>query len=533
MIHQFRHGGYAQPNAGFGLEAIDVRTPFGYMFRQLVGDPAAHLPQDDLAAMRTHLKVLGTLMATQGADKGDSTVPAGYTYWGQFIDHDITANDLNGLQGNDIMNDFIPMEAQEVINRVVNRRRPALDLDSLYGDGPLGEAAHFYEDDGIKLRIGDNQPVNFVETPPPLDSNQFKRDLPRDANGVPQIGDTRNDENLVVAQFHLGWMRFHNAMVDWLAVNRGLTGADLARTAFRLTRWQYQWLVVNDYLPTVAMPEVVTDVRVNGGNFYRPSVHDPFEPFMPLEFSVAAFRFGHSMVRNVYDYNRNFGAPGLVQPTASFAQLFQFTGTGGGAAPQLPDNWIIEWDRFLVKADPNPRHKTRRFDTGLALALSAMSNEEAGVPNPTPEQTALMQHLAQRNLLRGYLFSLPTGQAVAAAMNEIALTPRELLENEQTGDAERDALAVQVNQVLQSAGFLERTPLWYYILKEADVKAGGNSLGPIGSRIVAETLIGLIRRDPTSYLHATPEWHPSQGVLLAGEPITNIMQVMRFAGVAV
>lgn len=533
MVQQFRHGGYAQPAAGFGLEAIDVRTPFGYMFRQLADDPDARLPQDAPEVVRANLEKLGELMAVQGADKGDSTVPAGYTYWGQFIDHDITANDLSTLQGNDIMDRFDPVSPQEVINRVVNRRRPALDLDSLYGDGPLGEAAHFYEADGVKLRIGDNQPVNFVETPPPLDNNRFKRDLPRDAQGKPLIGDTRNDENLVVAQFHLGWMRFHNAVVDWLAANRGLAGAALAREAFRLTRWQYQWLVVNDYLPTIAIPAVVTDVFVNGGRFYNPSTHDAFEPFMPLEFSVAAFRFGHSMVRNGYDHNRNFGDPGLVQPFASFAQMFQFTFAGGGAAPQLPDNWIIEWDRFLSKADPDPRHKARRFDTGLALALSTMTNETVNPPHLSPEQVALMQHLAKRNLLRGYLFSLPTGQAVAGAMGEAALTPQELRENEQTGDAAQDALARQVNQVLEEGGFLTRTPLWYYILKEADVKTDGNSLGPIGSRIVAETLIGLIRRDPTSYLHAPSEWHPSQGVSFAGEPITNIMQVMRFAGVAV
>lgn len=533
MTHQFRHGGYVQSDAGAGLEAIDVRTPFGYLFRQLTNDPDAHLPQDNPAAVRAQLKALGALMARQGADKGESTVPVGYTYWGQFIDHDITANDLSGLAGNDVMDEFTPMDTQEVINRVVNRRRPALDLDSLYGDGPFGEAAHFYQADGLKLNIGDNTPVNFRETPSPLDSNQFKRDLPRDAEGKPQIGDRRNDENLIVAQFHLGWMRFHNAVADWLAANRGLSGATLARETFRLTRWQYQWLVINDYLPTIAMPTIVTDVRVNGGRFYNPSTHDAFEPFMPLEFSVAAFRFGHSMVRDTYDYNRNFGDPGLVQPSASFAQLFQFTGTGGGAVPMLPDNWIIEWDRFLDKTDVDTRHKARRFDTGLALALSMMTNETVGMPNLSGEQTALMQHLAQRNLLRGYLFSLPTGQAVATAMNETLLTPQELLENEKTGDAVRDALAGEVNQLLNETGFLARTPLWYYILKEADVKADGNSLGPVGSRIIAETLIGLIRRDPSSYLHATPEWHPSQGVLLNGEPITQIMQVMRFAGVAV
>ncbi len=534
------HGGYGSiPGSGQGLEAINVRSLFGYMFPQLANDSSKRLPDghpDTVRKVEDNLKALGRAMATQGADKGNSlTVPAGYTYWGQFIDHDITANDLSPLQGADIIDDFAPMAPNVVISKVVNMRRSSLDLDSVFGDGPHGEAADFYED-GIRLRIGINDSVNFLVTPPPVDD--LNRDLPRRQDGTPVIGDARNDENLIVAQLHVGLMRFYNAVVDWLETQRGLTGIELLREAVRLARWQYQWLVVNDYLMTVAQSTVVEDVRDNGAKFFRPSVDDPFEPFMPLEFSVAAFRFGHSMIRAEYDFNRNFGKEMLApipnpKPFAPLDKMFEFTAAGGGARPRLPDNWIIEWDRFFDKQDTDQGHKARKIDTGLALPLATLRNEVPGI----------MQHLAQRNLLRGYLFSLPTGQAVAEAMGEIVLTADKLKQEIHPGPLmtqEERELAIRINELLESADFLTKTPLWYYILKEAEVRAFGNTLGPMGSRIVAETIIGFIKSDRNSYVNSEQPWEPSQGVLLPPDathpeprPIRTIMDMLRFAGVAV
>lgn len=527
------HGGYGSPTAtGQGVEAINVRTPFGYMFPQLANDHNARLPEDDPATVRKNLKALGRLMASAGADKGESqTVPAGYTYWGQFIDHDITLNDLDPLKGKDIIDDFTPMAPNEVTSKVVNLRRPILDLDSVFGDGPHGEAARFYEDDGIRLKMGENTPVGFKVTPPPDNDFKFKRDLPRREDGTPLIGDTRNDENLIVAQLHVGFMRFYNAVVEWVEKNEHLAGDALLGRAVQLTRWQYQWLVVNDYLMTVAEPSVVQDIIDHGGRFFNRAPADPFfDMFMPLEFSAAIFRFGHSMVRAEYDFNRNFGrnpgGPVLVQAQARFEQIFEFTGRGGGAVPKLPDNWIIEWDRFFNKQDPNADHFARRFDTGLALPLATMVNETKEPPHDSlvGEQKSVMEHLAMRNLLRGYLFSLPTGQAVARAIGETELTPAEIKEGN----------SGEVNSLLENAGFIDKTPLWYYILKEAEVKAHGNTLGPVGSRIVAETIIGLIRADRSSYLTAPGDWEPGKGVRLSNEqPILTIMDMLLFAGVAV
>ena len=533
--------------------AIDVQSPFDYMFPQLANDPSCRLPDGtpgEVSEVRKNLEELGRMMARQGADKGNSkTVPAGYTYWGQFIDHDITASSLKGSAGIDIIDQFNPLSPDQVVAKLFNLRRPALDLDSVFGDGPNGEALPFYEDDGIRLRIGQNVIVRagnqvLGEIPPDGQSGpgspgtDLRRDLPRNEMGVPQIPDRRNDENLIVAQLHVGFIRFYNAVVDNLAAEpRKLTGAALLNEAMRLTRWHYQWLVVNDYLMTVAQHSVVRDILTNHGRFFRRSDHDPFSDlFMPIEFSVAAFRFGHSMVRSRYDFNRNFGRPSsLLKSSAPLEDLFSFTGKGRGAVPNLPHHWIIEWDRFFNKQDNDGNHMARKFDTWLELPLSQMENETTDKPNLTEVQKSIMEHLAKRNLLRGYLFSLPTGQCVAEAMGETKLTSQQL-----------SGAGADLNALLERAGFLERTPLWYYLLKEAELtkdldaepakQACGNKLGPIGSRIVAETIIGLIRSDSSSYLNQASGFDPASGDAIKfgnGRPITTITDLLRFAGVAV
>ena len=146
------------------------------------------------------------------------------------------------------------------------------------------------------------------------------------------IADARNDENLILAQFHTAVLRFHNAVVDWLTVNEPndyngcqKSAPQLFGQAQQLTRWHYQWLVVNDFLKTIAMSGIVDSILLGGPNHYAMRNG---EAYMPLEFSVAAYRFGHTMVRAAYDHNRNFGRPGNVAPSASFDLLFAFTGNG-------------------------------------------------------------------------------------------------------------------------------------------------------------------------------------------------------------
>jgi hypothetical protein len=383
------------------------------------------------------------------------------------------------------------------------------------------------------------------------------------------IGDPRNDENLVVAQFHLGLLRFHNAVVDWLRFKdphqEARVPGELFEDARRIVRWTFQWLTVNQFLKRLLNEQVLKDVLDNGAPLYHARLRqqggtygsyvEP-EPYMPVEFSAAAYRFGHSMIRHLYDYNRNFGRktdagdPGFVIPNASLDLLFVFTGksaapfdpSGGRAQPApeaLPHNWIIEWDRFdgrspLDGSDGQPARVARKIDTQLAAALGTMLNE-GGDAGLTTKVRELLKHLARRNLRRGYQLSLPTGQALARALGmENTLTAAEL------GQGKGDA----VDQALTKGGFYDKTPLWFYILKEAEVREGGERLGELGSRIVAETFIGVLLTDPESYLSQAPDWNPSKPVPDAGGPLTfkdgdttktigTIGDLLRFAGVAV
>lgn len=557
-----------------------IGTPFDYLFSSLKNAPDSHLPGDPKKVV-ADLNALGTNMIDNAppvdADvkvRVNSTIPAVYTYWGQFIDHDLTANTDRDSKTSDITKpDLKPVPPGEVTRDLRNLRRPTLDLDSVYGNGPEfvdadSNDAGFY--DGTRFRIGKNADgagIPGVKIPP---ENDLDRDLPRigpllDANVItkdvlpdglkddpnfrtrPFIGDLRNDENLIISQFHLAFLKFHNKVVDRIEAHphdfdvwRGRGKAQRFKRARQLTRWHYQWLVVHDYLKTVCLTGIVEKILIGGPKHYKKRNN---QLFMPLEYSVAAFRFGHSMVRAGYDHNRNFGkrfdGTQPVQPFASFDDLFRFTGNGFArdgsdptkstsspfrGQPTLPFNWIIEWDRLTSKADPDESHFARKIDTRLAPPVAQMVNEGTA---PAIQDDAnkplreLLRHLARRNLVRGYLLSIPTGQSVAKEMGVLALTEEELRKNNP------DAL----NTVLEQGGFLNNTPLWYYVLKEAEVRANGNSLGELGSRIVCETIIGLLVNDRGSFLRQKGGWNPAEGVKLAnGDPIVTISDFLQFAG---
>lgn len=409
---------------------------------------------DPLDAAPQALAELAQAMLDPDDDAGDNpSIPAGFTYLGQFVDHDITL-DTTSLN-----------EAAADPQSVHNFRTPVLELDSLYGLGP-GQQPFLFERDGARFVVGATAPFRDQEDVLPSHPN----DLPRGPQGFAVIGDARNDENLVVAQLHLAFLKFHNKVVDSLAGNE----PQPFETARRLVTWHYQWIVWNEFVPKLVDPGVLADVRAHGRRYYRFDT----EPFIPVEFSVAAYRLGHSMVRQVYSYNRKF------VNNAKLPLLFTFTGLSGTIVP-VPSNWIIDWRRFFDFATPpggdfmlNP---SRTLDPLLASSLHDLPGGG--------------RNLAELNLLRGVKMRLPSGQDVAYRLGVPALTPAEIA----TGP---DGAAAAAH------GLHQRTPLWYYILKEAQVQAGGRHLGAVGSRIVAEVFLGLLEGDPHSYLRRSPTWTP-------------------------
>ncbi|MBP2365287.1 peroxidase family protein [Pseudonocardia parietis] len=518
-------------------DADDRGTPFGYLLPDLADDyPNAHLPAGDPGEVVASLKALGSAMIEDDGDgpATDSTIPPVYTYWGQFIDHDLTANTDRDNDLGIVDRDLVPERPQDVVLSLRNLREPELNLDSVYGDGPgaAGDLAVPY--DGYRLRLGDLSPVGpNVPVPPAAGSGLAEdpfRDLPRTADGTARIGDGRNDENLIVAQLHVAFLRFHNAVLDLLVEDGADPGAPQTfAEARRLVCWHHQWLVRHDLLVRLVPQEAID--AVEAGPRFRPA---PGRVYMPLEFSVAAFRFGHSMVRALYDHNRNFGrSEDPVAERASFQQMFQFTGKArppfAGFGTRLPHNWPIEWDRFVGGPTAEfPDRAARRIDTHLALPLDGLTNEGTD-PNTPARIRSILKRLAVRNLLRGYKLAIPTGQAVARDYGLPALTPAQI--------------APEGNRVLRHAledgGFLTATPLWFYVLREAEI-GGGDRLGPVGGRIVADTIIGQLRNDPASYLAMSPDWDPAQlgnpaghGTIadIGGPDVRTISDLLRLARV--
>ncbi|HEX8459378.1 MAG TPA: peroxidase family protein [Pyrinomonadaceae bacterium] len=448
------------------------RTRFGYLFRELQKDAENLLPQcpPTIAALVN----LGSAMGDAGSDPAfDSAIPSAYTYFAQFVSHDIT-HDAVTLDVDLSKSQIEPWPLDDILQKLVNSRRPTLDLDSVY------EPAYYKGECYSVPRKSGND--NEMMIGPALRGNDFipDHDLPRwlekenpDPNfdRTAKVGDGRNDENLILSQLHVAFLRAHNAIVA-----KG-SSFDEAR---KLLRQHYQWIVVGDFLNRVADPDIVKVIRSGAVKVYSPPEGDDF--FMPLEFTVAAFRFGHSLVRSVYDYNDEHKQATLLNLFMSNALGYSF---------QLPSSWIIRWDRFL-EGGPNV---ARRIDTRLAEPLGILLD-------PKGNLLQFEHRLAVRDLLRGYILRIPTGQAVARALHMPVMSEAEI-------EKVAGEVSAEQKQVLHYSGFSSRTPLWFYILAEA-AHSGTGRLGPVGSILVASVMVELVRRSKDSILN-DPAWSPTLG----------------------
>jgi len=423
--------------------------------------------------------------ALSAKNPNNPQLTAGFTFLGQFLDHDMTFDPTSSL------------ERQADPEHISNFRTPSLALDNVYGSGP-GGSPHLYDQ-------GAGKGIKFLleETGTP-----GKFDVPRNSQNVALIGDPRDDENLIISQLQVAFLKFHNATIDHVKTKVKLTNPDeIFSEAQRLVRWHYQWIVIHEFLKKTCGAAVVEDILANGRKHYK--WHN--EPFVPVEFSVAAYRFGHSQVRP--SYRANFtGNPG-GQPF--FGMIFTPTPSnpndpddlsGGHRAPRR----FIDWPTFFDFGDGNVR-PNKAIDSILSTAMFRLPGSV--VPNAAAKSNPAS--LAQRNLLRHLTFSLPSGQRVAKAMELPILSKGDLAD-------------------LKPYGLDDRTPLWFYILREAAVLAEGKTLGPVGGRIVAEVFIGLMQGDGTSYLSQDPEWQPSLPTIDAGRTGDDflIIDLLRFAGVA-
>lgn len=463
---------------------------FDRMFPEL---QALNVSEDDLAVLAEAMKDA----APNDPALDNSKIPAGFTYLGQFVDHDITL-DLSPLSGS--------IEDPAMLK---NFRTPGLDLDCLYGAGQ-GPHRFLYRQDADKAKflIGTATASPDVGALPPIPD--LPNDLERGRHGVALIGDHRNDENLLVAQTHLAMLKFHNKVVDLLKT-QGVADGDLFAEASKLVRWHYQWMVLHDWVERLCGTGIVAKILHDGRKFYR------FQtvPFMPVEFAGAAYRLGHSMVREEYSHNHCFRPLPPRVFKADLGLLFNFTSLSGSINGELngnralPSNWVIDWRRFYEFNTPagTPNFEfnhSRKLDPFIAPALHQLPGFPAGREG----------NLAFRNLRRGVKLGLPSGQDVAKFMKLPVLTEAEL-------SSGSDGAAAA------SVGLHKKTPLWYYILKEAQVKGGSERLGPVGSQIVAEVFVGLVQGDQDSYLSQN-NWKPTLPAKTAGT--FNMTDLLQFVG---
>ena len=447
------------------------------------------------ALKREAANALGAIMTdVQGQPRNASNVPAGYTYLGQFIDHDITRDTTPGVE--DTTKAGISPVPPDVLRQ---SRSPTLDLDSMYGASTAGGGASPREPGGASF--------SFAKTAPTSAEN---RSLPNDLHRGDKrvlIPDNRNDENLAVAQTHLLWMKFHNEVVELLrkvSSDQSASSSSLFERTKDLVIRHYQYIVIHDFIQRFVDADVFKQVFTRGCPQVLQTV--PGEDVaMPLEFSGAAYRFGHSLVREKYEWNEFFNSKANGQADFSKASttgpnlsLFTFTTTGGFLRENtpLPSDWIVNWKNFF-ELDPNsqPPQKAMAIDAHLS---SGMGN----IPGP-----AGPFNLAAANLRRGSLIGLPSGQDVASDMG---MTGKEILRAGKLLKGWSDPQA----RIIKKFGFHKRTPLWFYILQEGRVQGNGNKLGKLGSRIVCETFRALVVASKPSIL--VDGWSPSASPLNNG-----------------
>ena len=443
------HGFYTRQMAPKNLRTVDthIRTPFLRMF--------------DIPLTQYDPAQLDLLEESMSGDGPVSTTPAGFTFLGQFIDHDLTLADPK--YGN------APLDEKLPISEMINVRSPNLELDSVFGFGPEHPPSK-------KLFTNEG----FLKTGSDTGGNSF--DVPRENNGKAIIGDMRNDENLIIVQVHALFIRFFNAL-------RHKKGLSYPEARLQIIHY-YQRILMNDYFSRFIQKDVLNTAVQDGAPLYQkllglrsPDLVSENALLIPVEFAVSAFRFGHSQVRRGYRLNGN-NPGGLIFPNLRGGQIVDAAN-------------LIDWSLFFQLGDQQQINMAMKIDTQLADPLRDLPDgalRDAPDPDIAPE--ANPRSLAKRNLRRDWQHDMPSGQDVAKSLGVLPVAPHDIPFNQvapEKADAFEKAKAI----------FREHTPLWYYVLAEAQV-GGGEKLGLVGSHILAETFIGILRNSTASILNGEP-----------------------------
>ncbi|TIL65296.1 peroxidase family protein [Mesorhizobium sp.] len=425
------------------------------------GSKTARFPPDELARLSDRMTELDTVYFKKATRSDNTAIPAGYTYLAQFLNHDVLYN--TRLLGR-------PTD-------VLASRTPRLNLDSLYGETPglygeiPGANLDLYEagiGGALRFRLGKT-----------ADGNDY--DLPRAPHRGATIPEQRNDNNFILAQLTVLFMRFHNTLADRLNLP-----FERAREQVTL---HYQSAILNDLLRRLLNRTVLQKVILDEAPLYG----ETRGAFVPYEFSNAAFRL-HTMTRSRYQITR--------QRYLDFPEVLRLTGLGGPDLFPLDPGLVIDWSLF--------------FPTSVEQADSLVNFSRPIDPYVTSDLLNFV--LPDFDIQTQRLLKMPLGRAPTLGLVDL-YTSNGIVPSAQTSLAwlrahgydfpPLEPLDIESGILgkLGQADFVNETPLFYYLLKEAEVLEQGQRLGPLGSMIVAETIIGLLRQDETSILRNI-SWKP-------------------------
>lgn len=525
-------------SAAVGATPVPGEDPTAATFGRMFPALKPFAPDADTPTALADLAQLADAMLEPGGGV-DTTHGALYTYLGQFIDHDVT---LDVQPQPTAFFSFGGTSARDPLldpggNPVSDYETKKMDLSQIYGGGP-SVSPQLYASDGIHFLVPQN--VNGVV------------DLPRNPDGSAIIVEKRNDENQILSQLHVAMLLFHNAVADATGVKHTNNFTQLQRT---VTRY-YQWAVLHDFMPLLFGQQVISDVATGKHKVYDPGA-DLTRPIMPIEFSTAAYRFGHSLVRNAYSMNP------VISPNNKNARNTLFAGVGGATGPAggtgtpltpvgdlhggypLTLDHQIDWRNFhedlfdsSVPGASLQVLKQPGGGDGLHCIGQSMFGAPPGVPlvgtgaglpigGPSGAQPSGSNSIQYRDFVRGLFYLLPSGQDVATAYGFTPIDPTVIVPS-------------------SIPGFSTGTPLFLYVLYEAYLNNQGSAttddfdntgtnadfqqamLGPVGAHICVDVLLSLIDLDPHGITHGN--FSPAPPIAPAAGQF-GIADLLRFAGV--
>ncbi|APR39153.1 hypothetical protein BTO02_27875 [Paraburkholderia sp. SOS3] len=491
------------PEHGSALMALvpHLQSTAETFFTRLVPDAPYLIP----SSLMSHIVLPheGTTYSPDTEEKRDPAkfesrdIPAVFTFVGQFIDHDLTMNAVNLFEP---QQDPLPPAkagAPVTANSVVDGASPLIDLDSVYGTrvSSSSPAGDLYEGDKFRL----------------VTSNGMT-DLPREEDGTAVIGDSRNDENQLILQIHLLVQRMHNKFVD--------EGKSFAE-ARKETIYNWQLMILKDHLPRVIEADTLRYVLEQvalpdfGALKHKPVLDlatGQLKVSMPHEFAIG-YRFGHSQLKRSYRLNSRH-----PDGTVLFDNSLVGTGPRGNefddlrGSQTLREKNTIEWPVFYARAKPVLGNRIDGKVTSRVFDLP-----ESAIP----DDIKYIGNLPHRNLIRSRQVGVCSGEALAAFYGITPFAPEAI-----EPDASARALYMQ-NEAVPAESRQFETPLWYYFLKEAELTNGpgvnSSKLGPLGSRLISEVIVGAIAYAPLSIMN-DKTWTTT----IPGDPADHLKNIIRW-----